>query len=238
MTTIGWFDAEAGASGDMMLGALVSAGVPIDVPQTAIDALDIGVTLREEAVQRGSLGSLKVHVDVPETRTVRHLPEILTMFEALPASVAELAGAVFTRLGEAEAAVHRMPLEQVHFHEVGALDSIADIVGSAASILHLDLDRIVCSTLSLGSGHARGAHGPLPVPVPAVLELTKGVAPVQAGPAPYESTTPTGAALLVTIADAWGPMPAMQIDRIGMGAGTKDTDAVANILRMVIGEAA
>ena len=232
---IGWFDAEAGASGDMMLGALVSAGVPLDVPQGAIDALEIGVTLREEPVQRGSLGSLKVHVDVPETRTVRHLPEILTMFEALPAPVAALAGRVFTSLGEAEAAVHQMPLEQVHFHEVGALDSIADIVGSAAAVLHLGLERIVCSTLSLGSGHARGAHGPLPVPVPAVLELTKGVAPVQAGPAPYESTTPTGAALLVTVADGWGPMPAMHIDRIGMGAGTKDTDAVANVLRLVVG---
>ena len=99
---IGWFDAEAGASGDMMLAALVSAGVPLDVPQAAIDALDIGVTLRAEQVQRGSLGSLKVHVDVPETRTVRHLPDILAMFKALPANVAELAGAVFTKLGEAE----------------------------------------------------------------------------------------------------------------------------------------
>jgi len=232
---IGWFDAEAGASGDMMLGALVSAGVPLDVPQAAIEALGIGVRLREEAVQRGSLGALKVHVDVPEARTMRHLPEILTMFEALPAAVGELAGDVFTKLGKAEAAVHQMPLEQVHFHEVGALDSIADIVGSAAAIVHLGLDQIVCSTLSLGSGHARGAHGPLPVPVPAVLELTKGVAPVQAGPAPYESTTPTGAALLVTVADGWGAMPAMQIDRIGMGAGTKDTDAVANVLRLVVG---
>ena len=234
---IGWFDAEAGASGDMMLAALVSAGVPLDVPQAAIDALDIGVTLRAEQVQRGSLGSLKVHVDVPETRTVRHLPDIFAMFKALPTNVAELAGAVFTKLGEAEAAVHQMPLEQVHFHEVGALDSIADIVGAAAAVDHLGLDQIVCSTLSLGSGHARGAHGPLPVPVPAVLQLTKGVAPVQAGPAPYESTTPTGAALLVTIADAWGPMPPMQIDRIGMGAGTKDTDVVANVLRLVVGAA-
>lgn len=235
---IGWFDAEAGASGDMMLGALVSAGVPLEVPQVAIDALGLGVALREEDVYRGGLAARKVHVDVPDARTVRHLPEILAMFEALPDAVAELAGAVFTRLGEAEAAVHQMPIEHVHFHEVGALDSIADIVGSAAGIVHLDLNHIVCSTLSLGSGHARGAHGPLPVPVPAVLELIKGVAPVQAGPAPYESTTPTGAALLVTVTDTWGPMPAMQIDRIGMGAGTNDTDAVANVLRLVIGQPA
>lgn len=234
---IGWFDGGAGASGDMLLGALVGAGVPLDVPAAAIDSLGLGVSLRSEAVQRGGLGSTKVHVDVPEARTVRHLPEILEMFAPLESPVRDLASAVFQRLAEAEADVHQMPIDRVHFHEVGALDSIADIVGGAAGLVHLDLDRITCSSLSLGSGYGRGAHGPLPVPVPAVLALVQGKIPVQAGPAPFESTTPTGAAILVTVVDEWTTMPPMTVAATGMGAGTKDATEVANVLRLVVGEA-
>lgn len=233
---IGWFDGGAGASGDMMLGALVGVGVPLDVLAGAVDRVDLGVMLRPEEVQRGGLGATKVHVDVPETRTIRHLPEILALLEPLDAPVRDLAGAVFTRLAAAEAAVHRMPVEKVHFHEVGALDSIADIVGAAAGLVHLDLDRVACSPLSLGSGYGRGAHGPLPVPVPAVLALVEGSVPVQAGPAPFESTTPTGAAIMVTVVDEWTAMPAMTVHATGMGAGSKDADEVANVLRLVLGE--
>ena len=128
-----------------------------------------------------------------------------------------------------------MPIDQVHFHEVGALDSIADVVGAAAGFAHLDLDRVWCSSLSLGSGSTRGAHGPMPIPAPAVLELLAGDIPVQAGPAPFESTTPTGAALLVTAVDQWGPLPAMQVHTVGKGAGARDSDEVANLLRLVVG---
>lgn len=233
---IGWFDGGAGASGDMFLGALAGVGVPLEVMAGAIDSLELGVTLDCNRVERGGLGATKVDVIVPEARTMRHLPEILALFQALDEAVRVLATGVFERLAAAEAAVHAMPIEQVHFHEVGALDSIADIVGAAAGLVHLDLSHTSCSTLSLGSGHARGAHGPLPVPTPAVLELVAGDVPVAAGPAPFESTTPTGAALLVTIVDSWSPMPAMTISATGIGAGTKDSTDVANALRLVIGE--
>ncbi|MEM8705785.1 MAG: LarC family nickel insertion protein [Actinomycetota bacterium] len=236
--TIGWFDGGAGASGDMLLGALVGAGVPLDVPAAAIDALDLGVTLRAEAVQRASLGATRIHVEVPDTTVVRHLPDILALFSPLDAPVRELATAVFQRLAAAEAGVHGTTIDEVHFHEVGALDSIADIVGAAAGVVHLELDRILCSILSLGSGSIRGAHGPIPVPAPAVLELLAGGVPVQAGPAPFESTTPTGAAVLAEIVDEWCPMPAMTVTTVGKGAGGRDSTEVANVLRLVVGEPA
>ena len=232
---IGWFDGGAGASGDMLLGALIGAGVPIAVPQAAISSLSLGIELRVESVQRASLAATKVHVDVPETRTLRHLPEILELFTVLDDTVRDLASEVFERLAAAEARVHDVAIDQVHFHEVGALDSIADIVGAAAALVHLDLAQLFCSTLSLGSGHARGAHGPLPVPVPAVLALLSGDVPVQAGPAPFESTTPTGAAFLLASVDEWAPMPPMTIESVGVGAGSKDSRDVANALRLVVG---
>jgi len=235
--TIGWFDGGAGASGDMMLGALCSAGVPLEVLQSSLDLLDLAIVLRPESVQRAGLGATKMHVDVPDTRTVRHLRQILDMLAVLPDDVQRIASEVFNRLAIAEAAVHQTDIESVHFHEVGALDSIADVVASAAGVVHLGLDTISCSTLSLGSGSTRGAHGPIPVPVPAVLELMRGLSAVQAGPAPYESTTPTGAALLATLVDVWEPMPSLAIDSIGMGAGTKDSNVVANVLRLVVGDA-
>lgn len=234
--TIAWFDGGAGASGDMMLGALASAGVPLVVLQASLDPFDLGITLRVEDVQRGGLGGTKMHVDVPETKTMRHLPDILAMVELLEPTLRARASAVFQRLAEAESAVHQTSINDVHFHEVGALDSIADVVASCAGILHLELDAVHCSTLSLGNGQTRGAHGPIPVPVPAVLQVMKGITAVQAGPAPFESTTPTGAALLAELVDHWGPMPAMTIDVVGMGAGTKDSTEVANVLRLVLGQ--
>lgn len=233
-----WFDGGAGASGDMMLGAFVAAGVPLDVPAEAIASMDLGIVLRPEAVQRGGIGATKMHVDVPDTTVVRHLPEVLALFESLDERVRARATDVFERLAAAEAAVHQMPIEKVHFHEVGALDSIADIVGACAGLVHLSPVRVHCSTVSLGSGSTRGAHGPIPIPAPAVLELFAGGVPVQAGPASFESTTPTGAALLASMVDEWGPMPAMTVRSIGMGAGSKDSDEVANVLRLVVGDAA
>ncbi len=232
---IGWFDGGAGASGDMLLGALIDAGVPLEVVAEAIDGLDLGIVLQPEAVQRASLGATRIHVEVPDTTVMRHLPDVVALFGMLDPAVRAIAVEVFERLAAAEAAVHRMPVEQVHFHEVGALDSIADVVGAAAGLVHLNLTRLCCSRLSLGSGSTRGAHGPIPVPAPAVLELLAGDIPVQAGPAPFESTTPTGAAVLATVVDEWGPLPAMRVDAVGKGAGARDSDQVANLLRLVIG---
>lgn len=235
--TIGWIDGAAGASGDMLLGALVDAGVPTSLIQEQIDLLDLGIVLRCEAVTRAGLAATKVHVDVPETKTLRHLPEILALLDRLPSPLQHRAAATFERLARAEAKVHGTSIEEVHFHEVGALDSIADVVGVCAGLGELELDALHCSTLSLGSGTTRGAHGPIPVPAPAVLAVLDGVAPVAAGPAPYESTTPTGAALLAEWVTSWGSMPALTIDTVGVGAGTKDTDVVANVSRLLIGTA-
>lgn len=234
---IGWIDGNAGASGDMLLGTLVHAGVPLELLQETIDRLDVGVTLRAETVERAALVATKVHVDAPHEHVHRHLSDVLALFGELDTDVRIGATAVFERLAVAEAAMHGIDVEQVHFHEVGALDSIADIVGVVAGFNHLGLTHLSCSTLSLGSGMTRSAHGPLPVPAPAVLRLLQDVAPVRAGPAPYESTTPTGAALLASLVDTWQDLPPITISAVGLGAGGKDTDHVANVVRLVIGQA-
>ncbi len=235
---IGWIDGGAGVSGDMLLGALVGAGVPLGVLRASVEPLDLDIALRAEQVIRAGLGATKIHVDVPETAVARRLPDVLALLSGLAPPVRDSATAVFERLAAAEATVHRTPIDEVHFHEVGALDSIADVVAACAGFAHLGLSELHCSTLSLGNGQTRGAHGPLPVPAPAVLELLSGVGPVRSGPAPFESATPTGAALLATLVTAWGPMPPMTIAGVGVGAGSKDPDELANVLRLVTGDRA
>lgn len=233
---IGWIDASVGASGDMLLGALVDAGVPLETLQAPIDQLDLDISLSSETVLRSGLGATKVHVEAPEQQSARHLPEILGLLSSLPAPVAERASAVFIRLAEAEAAVHRTSIDEVHFHEVGAADAIADVVGVVAGLVYLGVDTLSCSTLGVGQGSAASEHGRMPVPVPAVVELIAGV-PAAAGPAPFEALTPTGAALLVTLVDDWGPLPAMLLSASGSGAGTRDQDDYANIVRLLVGAA-
>jgi uncharacterized protein (TIGR00299 family) protein len=235
---IGWLDCSAGASGDMFLGALVDAGVPLADLQRAVDAVGVGhVVLRAEQVDRGGLGATRVQVEAPESSGTRTWTDVRALLEAadLDPEVRSLALAVFSRLAEAEAAVHRVAVEDVHFHEVGALDAIADIVAAATGLCALRLTRLTASPVTLGSGTAAGAHGPLPVPAPAVLALLVG-APVRAGAAPYEMTTPTGAALLATVVTGWGELPPMRVTRTGMGAGGRDPQEVANVLRLVLGE--
>ncbi len=228
---IGWVDGSAGASGDMLLGALVDVGVPLAVLQDAVGALPVEpVVLRAEPAVRGGLGGTRVHVDCPPTDVPRTWRDVRALLAGRDGALE-----VFARLAAAEARVHRVDVDDVHFHEVGALDALADVVGVVAGFAHLGLERLTASTLSLGSGTTRGAHGPLPVPAPAVLALVEGV-PVQAGPAPHEATTPTGAALLATLVDAWGPLPAMVPARTGVGAGGRDVPEVANAVRLVLGE--
>ncbi|HWG93273.1 MAG TPA: nickel pincer cofactor biosynthesis protein LarC [Mycobacteriales bacterium] len=237
---IGWLDGGAGASGDMLLGALADAGVPLEVMQAAVTAVAPGVELAAEPVERSGLGALRVHVRVEGLPVApRGWREVRAVLEAAPLAepVRALALRAFALLAEAEAAVHRVPADDVHFHEVGALDALADVVGAAAGLVHFGLTRLSCSTLSVGSGTARGAHGPLPVPAPAVLQLLGGV-PVQAGPAAHEATTPTGAAVLRAAVDAWEPLPPMTVVRTGVGAGGRDRPEVANALRLVLGEPA
>ena len=236
MTAV-WVDASAGASGDMLLGALVGAGVPVAVLQEAVDAVaPEPIALRVEEVRRGGLAATRVHVDVTDStvhRSWHHVRELLG-HGTLDAPVRDLALAAFERLAVAEAAVHGYPADEVHFHEVGALDAIADVVGVCAGIVHLGASSVTVSPVAVGSGTVQTAHGVLPVPPPAVAELLRGV-PTHAGLVPMELCTPTGAALLTTLATAYGPQPAMTVDAIGVGAGGRDPEGHANVLRLFTG---
>lgn len=235
-----WVDASAGASGDMLLGALVGAGVPVEVLQQAVDALaPEPVTLTVEQVQRNGFAATRCHVEVADSvhhRTWRDIRALLGSVE-LDEHVRASALRVFERLAVAEATVHGSDPMDVSFHEVGALDAIADVVGVCAGFAWLAGDPagdIVVSPVAVGSGSVRGAHGLLPVPPPAVAELLIGV-PSYAGPGSAESCTPTGAALLTTLATSWGPQPAMTTERIGVGAGGRDPETHANVLRLLVG---
>jgi uncharacterized protein (TIGR00299 family) protein len=236
--TIGWLDLAAGASGDMLLGALVDAGVPLDVLTRAVGALGVEpVMLTTEQVTRHGLGATRVHVHAPPSTTHRTWSDVREVLgEAdLDDGVRERALAVFRRLAVAEGRVHRTDPDDVHFHEVGALDALADVVGVVAGVAHLGLDRLAASPVALGSGSARGAHGVVPVPGPAVLELLTGV-PVYAGAVPAETCTPTGAALLAELVDVWTAMPPMRVRRTGYGAGGRDPREQPNVVRLVLGE--
>ncbi len=236
--TIGWLDLAAGASGDMLLGALVDAGVPLDVPAAAVAALPVEpIRLVPEQVTRHGLGATQVHVHAPESAEHRTWADVraLLLDADLSTAVREGALAVFERLAIAEGRVHRVEPENVHFHEVGALDALADVVGVVAGFAHLGLDRLYASPVTLGFGSARGAHGVVPIPGPAVLELLRGV-PVTAGPVEMEMCTPTGAALLAAHVDEWRALPPMRVERVGTGAGSRDPEQVPNVVRLVLGD--
>ena len=236
---VGWFHCLAGASGDMMLGALVDAGVPLNVIQEAVDALPVErVEVTAEEVTRHGLGATKVSVRVARSSVIRTWPHVKQLLEAAPLAlpVRSRALSVFERLALAEARIHRTSPDQVHFHEIGGLDAFADIVGTAAGLHHLGLDTIVASPVATGMGMTRGEHGMIPVPTPAVLELLRG-APLYSGGVPFELCTPTGAALLAGTVTAWGDMPELVVSAVGAGAGDRDLDEVPNILRLVVGDA-
>jgi uncharacterized protein (TIGR00299 family) protein len=235
---IGWLDLAAGASGDMLLGALVDAGVPLDVPAAAIAALPVErIRLVTESVTRHGLGATRVHVHAPASSEHRTWVDVRALLAeaALPEPVREGALAVFERLAVAEGRVHRVSPDEVHFHEVGALDALADVVGVVAGFEHLGLSRLTASPVALGSGSARGAHGVVPIPGPAVLELLAGV-PVTAGAVPAEMCTPTGAALVAARVDEWTTLPPMRVERVGVGAGGRDPVELPNVVRLVLGE--
>ncbi len=237
---IGWLDCAAGASGDMLLGALVDAGVPVATLQAAVDAIGVEpIELAVSATERHGIGATAVTVRAPESAEHRTWADVRALVEA-----ADLAGPVrataldaFARMARAEAAVHRTTPDEVHFHEVGALDAVADVVGVAAGLHALGLERLVAGPVTVGSGgSAKSAHGRVPVPAPATLGLlAEAGAPVQGGP-PYEMCTPTGAALLAATVTEWGPLPALTPVRVGYGAGGRDLAELPNVLRLVLGE--
>ena len=242
MTTL-WVDASSGASGDMLLGALVGSGVPVELLQSAVDAVSPEpVTLRVEPVSRNGFAATRVHVDVDDSEHHRSWRDIRTLLLEAPLydGVRDLALRVFERLAIAEGAVHGHDPLDVRFHEVGALDAIADVVGVCAGFVHLAASEIVVTPIAVGSGSVRGAHGTLPVPPPAVAALLTGV-PSYAGPPGAPATelcTPTGAALLTTLATAYGPQPPMTTTSVGVGAGGRDPEGHTNVLRLLVGSPA
>ncbi len=237
---IGWVDASSGASGDMLLGAILGAGVPLEVVSRAVSAVaPERVILSSEVVSRRGFAATRCLVQVADSTTHRTWTDVRGLLSAadLAEPVRSRAHAAFEQLARAEAAVHGTSPDDVHFHEVGALDSIADVVGVCAGIDHLGLEELVISPVAVGSGRVEGAHGSMPVPVPAVAELLRGVASY-AGPGSVEAgelCTPTGAALLTTLATSYGPQPVMTVHQVGVGAGNRDPGTHANVLRLLVG---
>jgi len=235
-----WIDASAGVAGDMLLGALLDAGASLDAVKSAVSAVVPGeVVLRTSTVHRASLRALKVDVEsTSRDHPHRSWPQIRAILaEAkLSAPVREPALAVFARLADAEARVHGVATDEVYFHEVGSWDSIADIVGVCAALAELGVAQITASPVAVGTGRVRSSHGALPIPAPAVLELARGWQ-VEAGGA-GELATPTGLALIRTLARTCAPLPPMAVTSVGMGAGSRDVPGRANVVRVVIGEAA
>jgi uncharacterized protein (TIGR00299 family) protein len=262
MERILYIDCFSGASGDMLLGACLDAGVPLDVVRDAIGGLGLdGVDVRVERVRRAGITAAKAIVVDPaadggaiaasgspqagdagaarKPHRHRHLPEILRLIgrARLSDAARAKADALFRRLAEAEAAVHGIAIEKVHFHEVGAIDSIVDILGTVCALDWLKPDRVVASPLNTGSGTVRCDHGVMPVPAPATARLIEGVPVFADGPA-TELLTPTGALLVTGHATAYGPLPPMAIEKVGYGAGDRDFPDRANVLRVVVGTAA
>ncbi|MGA9062936.1 MAG: nickel pincer cofactor biosynthesis protein LarC [Terracidiphilus sp.] len=271
---IGYLECFSGISGDMLLGALVDAGVPFKALTDTAAALNVGARLEMRRVSRGGLAAVKVDVLAQEDRGQgsgvrdqgteeehghthehhshgaepahhshehaphRSLSTILAIIQAAPLkdAVKQRSARAFQLLGEAEAAIHSIPVEKVHFHEVGAVDTIVDIVCSAAGCEVLGVDRWIASPLNVGSGTVKCQHGTLPVPAPATLALLGG-APVYAAGAPMERVTPTGAAVLRMLDVTYGPLPAMRVEARGYGAGGRDMPGEPNLLRLLVGEA-
>lgn len=236
---IAYFDCFSGISGDMTLGALVDAGVDLAVVREELAKLPVtGYRLEARVVKRGGLRGTKVDVIVDEAvQPARRYTDIAAMISEseLEPEVRQRALAIFRRLGEVEAHLHDEPLEAIHFHEVGAVDSIVDVVGAAIGAHALGLEGAVASPVNVGHGAVRTSHGLLPVPAPATLALLEGYS-AYAGDTLLELTTPTGAAILTTLADRSGPLPRMTIDRIGYGAGNRDLPTGPNLLRLVVGD--
>jgi hypothetical protein len=236
---IAYFDCFSGVSGDMTLGALVDAGLEIALLRDQLATLPVtGYRLEARVVTRGGLRGTKVDVLVDEqVQPTRRYTDIAAMIadSDLEPAVQKHALEIFRRLGEVEAYLHNTDLEAVHFHEVGAVDSIVDVVGAAIGLHALGVAGAMASAINVGSGAVRTAHGLLPVPAPATLALLKGC-PIYAGPTRMEMTTPTGAAIVTTTASRFGPLPLISIDSIGYGAGNRDLAGAPNLLRLILGQ--
>ena len=236
---LAYFDCFAGISGDMTLGALVDAGVDVALLREELTKLPVsGYSLEAKTVKRGGFRGTKVDVVVDEkAQPPRRYTDIVAMISesTLDAAVQKDALDIFRRLGEVEAHLHGEALETIHFHEVGAVDSIVDVVGAVLGLHALRIDAVMASPVNVGHGAVRTAHGLLPVPAPATLELLKGY-PAYAGIIRKEMTTPTGAAIITTLGRRFGPLPLIHVESIGYGAGGRIPAELPNMLRLIIGE--
>lgn len=234
-----YFDCFSGAAGDMILGALVAAGADRNVVRSRLSDLAVdGFEVHFEDVRKQGFAAIKVSVAWQNDQSHRHLHHIRKIIDAssLAENIKRRSIDVFTRLAEAEARVHGTTIEKVHFHEVGAIDAIVDIVGSMIALDLLGAEHVVCSPVPVGNGTVKCDHGVMPVPAPATAELLTGV-PIAECDEVGELLTPTGAAILTTIAHSFGPVPAMEISAIGYGAGTREGKSRPNVLRVLLGDA-
>ena len=239
MTRLAWFHCFSGIAGDMALGSLLDAGADIDEVRSLVERLPVrGWVLEAEPVLRCGIAATKAHVHTEETTVVRTASHIAALVEEarLPERARRRALAVFGALADAEGRLHRRPPEQVHFHEVGGLDAIVDVVGTCAALEVLEIDTVYASTIATGTGMVRASHGLLPNPAPAVVELLGAVnAPTRGLDLGVELTTPTGAALVAALVSGFGPLPPMSIECSGFGAGSRDIDGQPNATQVVIG---
>jgi pyridinium-3,5-bisthiocarboxylic acid mononucleotide nickel chelatase len=238
MSTVAWFHCFAGISGDMALGACLDAGAPLDEVKAILERLPVrGWSLEAELTLRGGLAATKAVVLAKEDRVSRTYAHIAGLLEEarLPERVRDRAGRVFRLLAENEGRLHRRPVEQVHFHEVGSLDAIVDIVGTCAALETLAVDEVTASTVAVGTGMVRAAHGLLPNPAPAVVDLLRE-APVAGLDVNVELTTPTGAALLAGLCSGFGPLPGMRLTATGFGAGSRELESLPNLLHLALGD--
>jgi uncharacterized protein (TIGR00299 family) protein len=233
------FDCFSGISGDMTLAALIDAGVDAGAIRDGIASLGLPIQVEVEKVRKGGFAATYVRVEAPPEHSHRFLPEVEEIIQRgrLTDRQRDLARRIFRRLAEAEATVHGMPLEKVHFHEVGALDSIADIVGAAIGLDLLGAGRFTSRAVPTGSGTVQCAHGLMPIPAPGTAELLKGV-PLAPSAIKAELTTPTGAAILTTVVQQWIDQPVMTVERIGHGAGRREFVEQPNLLRLFVGSTA
>lgn len=233
-----YFDCFAGASGNMILAALIGLGVDQKLLERELAKLDIpGVELDSKVVDRSGIAALHVNVVAPDQKSHRHLSDVARIIGSadLSESVKKRAVAIFTRLAAAEAKVHGISIERVHFHEVGSLDAIIDIVGACVGFETLGIERFSCSKINVGGGFVEMDHGTFPVPPPAVAELLMD-APIYSNEISGELTTPTGAAIISTVCDSYGPLAEMKLEQTAYGAGTREYERFPNVLRLLLGE--
>ena len=235
---IAYFDLISGASGDMILGALVDAGLPFAELRDALSLLGLPeFELTESRVMRGAFAATKVDVHTADTTHARGLADIAQIISAsrVPADIQARARRVFQRIAEAEAGIHGVPMETIHFHELGAVDTIVDVTGALLALRRLGVERVIASPVPLGRGTARGSHGLFPLPAPATVSLLRR-ARIRGVDHAVETVTPTAAALLAELAESFGPIPEMRLMAVGYGAGTRTTPEPNN-LRVLLGEA-